>query len=322
MPYVAPVVARAEACAVKLESTYGTDPVPTAASNSVRLARRAWSSITPGYEWPNLRDEVMNNSFIPLVSALPAGLKCRVNLGWELKGLGADYTSSSVFVDADPLFQSCGWSGSYSTSPSHRWTYAPITPATLRPSCSIYVWAGGNQYKVSGCRGNFEVIFRAGQIILVTFMLEGLLTTYPAAAGVPTPTFTGGIPPAAISQVMSIGPWAADYDEVVLRSGNRTQWLYSGNAASGLQSYDFGLMMPEIVVTARSTPQSTYDPILDWGAATTRAFTIAWGATQFNQGTATDPAIFIPSDPGHEVQKDFTGWRAAYRCTAPSLLFN
>jgi hypothetical protein len=326
MAYVAPIVARAEALAAKLETTYATDPVPTAGANAVRLAARAWSSFTVGYEWANLRDDVMNNAYVPLVSASPAGQKVRFNLQWELKGLGSAY-SAGAFVDADPLIQACGWAGTFSSSPSNQWTYAPISPATLRPSCTIYVWSGANQYKVSGCRGNFDAMFRAGQIIRLTFALEGILQATPVAASVPAPTFTAVVPPAAISQVMSIGPWSADYDEVTLRSNNTLAWLYSGNSRyfttdGGLQSYDIGLMRPEIVITARSTPQTTYDPIVDWSTATTRAFAIAWGTTQYNKGTATDAAVFIPSEPAMEVQKDFTGWRATYRCTAPSLLFN
>jgi hypothetical protein len=327
MAYVSPIVARAESVAAKIESVYATDPVPTAALNAVRVSKRAWNSLIADYEWPNLRDDAANNSFIPLASAFPAGLKARLSLQWELKGLGADYTSATVFVDADPLFQACGWAGTWSATPTHQWTYAPIGVSTVRPSCTIYVWSGANQYKISGCRGNFEAVFRAGQIIQVTFTLEGILQTTPLVASVPATTYTGGIPPAAIAQVMSIGPWTADYDEITVRSGNNVQWLYSGNqqffaGAGGLQSYDFGISRPEIVVVGRSTPQSTYDPIVDWSTAAQRAFTMAWGITQFNKGTVTDSGIWIPSAPATENHKEFTGWRASYRCLAPALLFN
>lgn len=322
MAYIAPIVARAEAIAAKIESAYGTDPVPTAALNLVRISKRAWSSLVADYEWPNLRDDVANNSFIPLPSAFPAGLKARLSIQWELKGLGADYTSSAVFVDADPLLQCCGWAGTWSATPTHQWIYAPIGITTPRPSCSIYVWAGGNQYKISGCRGNFEAMFRAGQLIQVTFNLEGVLQATPLAAAVPALTFTGAIPPAAIAQTCTIGPWAPDYDDITLRSGNEVQWLYSGNATSGLQSYDYGRARPEVIVVGRSTAQSTYDPIVDWSTATSRAFTMAWGITQFNRGTVTDSGLWIPAAPATEDQKGFTGWRASYRCTAPQLLLN
>jgi hypothetical protein len=76
------------------------------------------------------------------------------------------------------------------------------------------------------------------------------------------------------------------------------------------------------VVVGRSTPQTTYDPVVDWSTAVTRAFSIAWGTTAFNKGTVTDTGLWIPSAPVTENHKEFTGWRAMYRCLAPSLLFN
>lgn len=323
MAYVAPIVARAEAVAAKIESGYGTDSVPTASANGVRLSRRAWSSLRVGYNWPNLRDETMNQSFIPLPGAIPAGARGQLTLGWELKGLGSAY-SNVAFVDADPLFQACGWAATFSSSPSNQWTYAPIGPTTARPSATVYVWAGANQYKLSGCRGNFEIMFRAGQIIDVTFTLEGLLTANPVAAAMPTETFTGAVPPPAISQSCSLGggTWAPDYDDITFRSGNRMEWLFSGNAASGLQSYDYGLSLPEVQITARSVSQATYDPIVDWTSTTLRSFTVGFGTVQYNKGTLTDAGLYIPSDPTSEIQKGFTGWRLTYRCTSPSLLLN
>jgi hypothetical protein len=325
--YISPIVARAEAVAAKLETTYATDPVPTASANLVRVSKRAWNSLIADYEWPNLRDEVANNSFIPLVSAFPQGLKARISLMWELKGLGSAYTGTA-FVDADPLFQCCGWAGTFSATPTPQWTYAPIGITAARPSCTIYFWTGANLYKVSGCRGNFEAIFPSGRIIQVTFTLEGILQATPVATAVPALTFTGAIPPAAIAQACTVGPWAPDYDDITIRSGNNVQWLYSGNssyfaASGGLQSYDYGIARPEMVIVARSVSQANYDPVVDWSTAAQRAFTMNWGITQFNKGTLTDASgLWVPSAPATENQKEFTGWRSTYRCVAPVLLLN
>src|SRR5207248_8908143 len=134
-------------------------------------SKRAWNSIAPGYEWPNLRDDVANNSFIPIQAAQARGGRARLSLMWELKGLGTTYTTAA-FTDADPLFQACGWAATFSATPTPQWTYAPITSGA-RPSCSVYAWAGGKLHKVTGCRGNFEIAMRAGQIIQVTFTMEG-----------------------------------------------------------------------------------------------------------------------------------------------------
>ncbi len=284
MPYVQPIPIRNDLVAAKIEgASYGTDAVPTAGANAVRISKRAWNSITPGYEWPNLRDDVANNSFVPIQAAQARGQKARLSLMWELKGLGATYTTAA-FTDADPLFQACGWAGVYA---AQTWTYAPITTGA-RPSCTVYVWTGGKQYKVVGCRGNFEAAVQAGRIIQVTFNLEGILSAIETDVAVPAATYNASIPPAAVSQSCTIGPWTPDYDDITIRSGNGVGWLYSGNATDGLQSFDYGIARPEIVVTGRSVPTATYSPMADWQAGTARAFSLAWGTVTYNKATLAE----------------------------------
>src|SRR6266568_4204568 len=108
MAYVQPIAIRGDLVAAKKETTYGTDSTPGATTDAVRISKRAWSSIQPDFEWPNLRDEAANNSFIPIQAAAARGMKARLTLQWELKGLGTTYTSAA-FTDADPLFNACGW---------------------------------------------------------------------------------------------------------------------------------------------------------------------------------------------------------------------
>jgi hypothetical protein len=325
MTYVQPIGIRGDLVACKKETTYGTDITPGPTTDAVRINKRAWNSIAHDFEWANLRDEAANNSFVPIQAAAARGMKARLTLGWELKGLGATYTSSSVYTDADPLFQACGWAGVYS---ANTWTYAPITtPTTLRPSATVYVWTGGKQYKVTGARGNFEAIIRAGQIINVTFTLEGFLAALETDVAVPASTYSVAIPPAAVSQSCSIGGgvWTPDYDEITIRSGNEVGWLYSGNAADGLQSFDYGISRPEIVVKARSVPTATYSPWGDQQAGTARAFTLSWGTVAYNKGVFSDTGIWIPRGGILEPQGPgggFTGWQITYRCLAPQLLLN
>lgn len=314
MAYVAPKPIRLYALAAKIESTYATDPVPTAATNAVRLAKPLWPVIIPTMEWANLRDDAANNSFIPLAAAGAHGQKCRLIIPWELKGVGVAYTGSN-FADADPLIQSCGWASSFATATE---TYAPVTVAA-RPSCTVYGWAGGNVYHISGCRGNFEARILAGRISIITFTMEGILTALPVAAAVPSATYQAVIPPAAVSQSMTIGSWATDYDDIVLRTANDCQWLYSGNATDGLQSYDFGISKPALEITARAVDQGTYEPITDWDTPTSRAFTAQVGTATGNKHILSDSGIWIPEEWQPEDYKNFGAWRARYRCTAPQL---
>src|SRR5260370_8584085 len=100
MPYTAPIAIRNDLVAAKLETTYGTDAVPSPTVNAVRISKRAWSSITPGYEWPILRDDVANQSFIPIQAAAAHGQKAPLSLMWELNALGT--TSTTPALPAPP----------------------------------------------------------------------------------------------------------------------------------------------------------------------------------------------------------------------------
>jgi len=322
MPYVAPIPIRGDLVAAKQETTYATDPVPGATTDAVRIVKRGWNSIQPGFAFPNLRDDAANNSFIPIQAAGARGQKAKLSLEWELKGLGTTYTTSA-FTDAQPLFAACGWAPVFS---ANTWTLTPVLPsAATRPSASVYVWTGGKQYKVTGCRGNFEATIRAGVIARVRFDLEGLLPAIETDVTVPAATYTAAIPPAAVSQACTIGPWTPDYDEIIIRSNNSVGWLNSGNATDGLQSFDFGLSQPEIVVAARSIATATYSPMSDQQAGTARAFTITTGSVQYNRAIFSDSGIWIPEQGILEAQGPnggFTGWRITYRCLAPQLLLN
>jgi len=317
MTYVAPLPIRAQAAAIKNETTYATDAVPTAAANGWRLSRSIWNGIIPTMEWANERRDVVNNAFIPLQAAQAQGQKVKFQLGWEFKGLGSAY--NPAVIDADPAFQMCGWG---LTLGSGTLTYAPITPATGRPSASLYVWAGGNQYKIVGCRSNFEMKILAGRTTEVTFQGEGILSAMPVAAAVPAATYTAVVPPGAVAQACTIGPWTPDYEDITIRSGNALQWLYSGNATFGLQSYDYGLAEPEIEVDGRSVAQGTYEPITDWQQSTAHAFTLTLGSVANNRATLSDSAIWIPQEWRPYADKGMAAWRARYRCTAPQILFN
>jgi hypothetical protein len=319
MAYTAPTPIRFEACAVKDETTYGTDPVPTVAANAIRLSSRVWVGIVPSLHFPNLRDEVMNQGLIPPAAGIATGQKVAVTARFELKGFGSDYTSAAVFADFAPFLNATGWLGVWSAAPD-KWTHTPITSGG-RPSCSMYGWGNGMLYKTSGIRGNITVTIRAGEEIQVNFVGEGLLTAYSAAAA-PSATLTTVTPPVAIAGACTVGAWSPDYDEIVLASGNNCQWLLSGNAAQGLQSYDYGESKPTLTLRGAAVPMGTYDPLGDWIAATARAFSLSFGTVQYNRGTITDTGLWIPREPQPSNRQGFTGWTVQYRCSAPALLLN
>ena len=316
---------RFETCAVALESGgYNVDPVPTVGANAVRTSARLWTGCVPGARWLNKRDDVMNNSLIRLAPATAHGQTAAVQIQLELKGRGSAYTAVTVGADWDPLIQACAWTPAWASSPSDQLTYTPIGNAA-RPSCTVYGWAGGNLYKVTGCRGNWRMLFRPGQRISFTFTLEGFLESLPAQTAVPGGSaWTTVIPPPAVNMSVTLGGWTPQFSELMLESGNTCDWLESGNGTDGLDQYDISMQDPRGTISGRSVSASTFDPFTQLVSSPpgSLAFALSWGSVQYNRGQFSDSATFIAAAPRHVNEKGFTAWTVAFGLVAPAALVN
>src|SRR5437879_3052173 len=128
MPYVAPLITRLDGLLAKDEgSSYGTDAVPVAGTDGLRLSDRLWQRLRTYYLFENLRDDAASGSLIPLPPAAAAGLVAEIDVGWEARGRGSVYSgANTIEAGAHALHGACGWPGTFNAGPV-TWTYAPIT---------------------------------------------------------------------------------------------------------------------------------------------------------------------------------------------------
>lgn len=161
---------------VKAETTYGTDPTPTGASNAVLCSNL---DITP------MESELVNRDLVrPYYGASDqyvAGAYVRVTLDVEMQGSGAAGTAPGF----DALLKACGMSSAVVASTSV--TYSLLS-ATL-PSVTIYYNVSGVLHKVTGARGNLEIVIEATKIPVFRFTFTGLYKA-PVDSAAPTVDYT------------------------------------------------------------------------------------------------------------------------------------
>lgn len=314
-------VLRLDGLLAKLETTYGTDSVPTVGSDAVRVSRRLWSQIQVDYAWENLRSDVASGLIIPVKPALPRGRFVRMDIFWEVKGAGID-----AAPEASPLYQACGWT---ETDGTQLFSYAQASQ--LHKSCSIYAYASGMVFKIVGCRGRWQWPMVVGEIAIHQFTMFGFLSVEPAPIALPGGfTYDTAEPIAGVASSLTIGSWTPDWLSATFDPiGNDVSRLDSGNATDGIREFDYGAVDPSFRMTARMPrdasglwDQATYDPYADLKARTTRALTTTWGTAQFNRVKLISGTNLSLRKVSHADSDAFVNFDLLYFVEAATLQFD
>lgn len=319
MAYVAPLILRLDGLTAKLETTTNTDANPPTTAG-IRVTERVWNSLRAQFAFPNLRDDAANAGLVPLGPAAARGWYADLTIGWEFHGVTGPY-SAGVALEADPLIQACGWIGTFSAAPTPQWTYVPVS-TQARPSCTIYAYAGGQLWKLVGCRGRWRPTFRAGQISVWRFEMRGIISAAPTDAALPAITYTAIVPPPAVGLGITVGSWAVDPQEISIDGGNTVEMITTGNQTDAIQSFDYGLLAPEIRIVGNAVPLATAAPLSDQQAATQRALALTLGSAQYNRVAISDTGLAIIAEQKVPVASRFAGYDLRYRMPNPSVLVN
>ena len=159
----------------KLETTYGTDPTPTGSANAI-LVRNL--SITPLNAENVSRDLV--RPYLGASEQLIASAYVGVEFEVEMAGSGTAGTAPAY----GPLLQACGMT---ETDGASDVTYTPKSASFA--SVTMYYNVDGVLHKVTGARGNVELIINARQIPVFKFTFTGLYNA-PTDASAPSVTYT------------------------------------------------------------------------------------------------------------------------------------
>lgn len=193
-----PLLTRKNLLMAKVETTYGTDASPFAASNSI-LAENL--KVKPIYD---IIDR--GNVALPDLSKIPHLVGRRwAEISFDVELKGSSDADGDVPPDFGCLLRACSMSEAITAGPSGNVTYAPVS--TAQDSVTIYCNLDGILHKFVGCVGSFAMAGEVGQPVKITFNMKGkLLTISDSALG--TPTYINLKPPLVLGATFSYDGWS------------------------------------------------------------------------------------------------------------------
>lgn len=277
-----------EVILAKVESTYNTDPTPTAADDAVLVENPSWSD-----SGLRMVDRPAVTANIDTKQQIYAGSLKQVTFDVELKGAGSAYSASNL-PEIDALMRACGYSSTVDTTPSSETvTYEPVS--TGHESCTIYYYQDGTRHILTGCRGNVSFSLETGNIGRASFTMTGHFSATTDTA-LPSPTYLSTVPPAIIGGAFTIDSYAATIAALSFDMGNTIATPPDFNAADGYS---------EVYITKRDV-NGSFDPEAELVA--TEAFEANFragssmalvtgdiGSTQYNQYHLSMPAVYYRS---------------------------
>jgi len=203
------------AALAKIESSYGTDSVPTAGANAVRLMN---GRITPFEGEVLARDELNLNMGHALMDLV--GRHCVFEFDVELAGSGAAGTAPAF----GPLLRACALAETIVADTSV--AYTPVNSG--HESLSIYWHEGTNKTAFLGARGEVELQFDKMRKARLHFRLLGIFASE-ANAAFPSPTLTAWQRALyftkANTTTFTIDSYAVTANALKLRTGNQVRYL-------------------------------------------------------------------------------------------------
>lgn len=266
----------------KIETAYGTDPVPTAAANAILCSapeievqgkRMERENVKPGYG-ANLGVNV--------------GEGLKISFAVDLRGSGAAGTAPP---DIGPLLRACNFTET--VTPLVKVDYDPNSAADTGESVTIYFYRHSLLHKVSGCRGTFSLELKAGEYGKINFDFTGLYLG-PVDSTIPaSPAFNQTLPPRFLSASFALDSYAAIIESLKLDVGNEIARRPSANASTGILEYFVkgrsvkGECDPEAVTLA------TKDFWTMWSASSRVALTATVGSAAGNKAIITAPKVEV-----------------------------
>jgi hypothetical protein len=222
----------------KIETTYGTDSVPTGAANSM-LVRNL--SVTPIEMVTASRD--LRRAFFGNSEQLPSSVWASVEFEIELAGSGTAGTAPAYA----PLLRACGMTETVAAGTSV--TYAPNSLSSPA-SVTLYTFRDGVRQIIAGARGSVAFSFPNQGIPTARFRFLGRYAapTDTAPTGVTYSAFQRPLPCNAANTAFLLHGFAAitasiDFDvavETVFRDliGGTTETVITGRAPGGSVQYE------------------------------------------------------------------------------------
>lgn len=230
----------------KVESSYGVDPTPTAADNSLEVIDL---SVKPVFE--KIDREIVFSS----LSKKPSlrGIRyVEITFKAELHGSGTPGTAPRIGA----LLQACALAET--TSGGSSVIYTP--KSTNLSSVALYCYKDGLRHIVLGSYGSFKITGFVGKIATCEFKMQGVYASREDSAN-PSPTFDGVIPNPVVSAQFT---WNSIADlvaqEFTLDYQGALSKRVSMNEATGVKGFYLGSRGPVFTID----PEAETVAKVDW----------------------------------------------------------
>jgi len=253
----------------KVESTKGTDAVPTAGANAIRHI-----SASPTKNQDNL-DRVVVKTTMGNLPHLVGKQTMQLEIVAELHGSGVVDTPPEL----SPLLRACGFAETINASTSVE--YDPLTNAI--ESCTIYHYHDGLLWKYIGAVGTFTIDSTINQVVTITFTMQAVYALPVATALPASPSFNATDPIVASSAdtvsdgaSIAVGAFAVD-------AGNEVVDLYRTG------SHDFRIVNRAPTLNFNKNSVSTAAEWAALAAGTNAALSAVYGTAGGNRLTLSAP---------------------------------
>lgn len=274
---------------IKEEGSYGSDSSPAVGTNDIDA-----SNIVRNYNGEKLDRDLQRETLSP-ESPIIGKKSMQISFTCEVKGSGTHGTAPQL----GDLLEACGFSESIGASGgSSSVVYNPAS--TGHKSVTIYLYdvqtEGSGDYrlhKITGARGNCNVIAEAGQIARIEFTFQGLLNDMIDVSDPGDPSYESTNPPIVESASFQINTTSLVAQMINLNMNNNIAERPDMNTAHGIAGFQITGRTPTGEFTPESVLKATYDFITDWKAATSRAIEFTLGDTQGNIVEVSAPALTL-----------------------------
>lgn len=262
----------------KIETTYNTDPTPTAADNAILVENLAWT-----FEGSRRAERNAVKPTMAPLKSLYAGSLIGITFDVEIKGSGAAGTAPEI----GPLIRGCAMDETVVASTSV--TYTPLSDPASHESLTFWIYEDGMRYKITGCRGSFTMSMAVAQKGMISFKFVGHFTG-PADATIVTPTYNSTVPPVVIGAAFAVDSYSAIITKLDIDTGITVATPDNIAATDGYGDIRITGMAPTFTADPEAVLVATYDFVTKWKSSASYAMTTGTiGSTAGNRYAVTAP---------------------------------
>lgn len=275
-----PMIVKKSLLLAKAETTYDTDPTPTAASNALAV-QDAQIKENAGVIERNVQITTLGG-FASILGEQWAEISFKVPV------IGSGTAGTAPRVGA--LLKACGCSETVVSNTSV--TYAPISASI--GSVTLYLYKDGRLHIMTGCRGSVKLVYSAGKELMMEFNFMGRYAA-PTLVALPTPTFESTVtaPPVCKSTTFQYNSKSTlVVGSLELDLGINTVKRTSLNDANAIAGFEITDRKPKVTIDPEATIETSYAFRSD-RLTTTRALSIVATRAAGNIVTLSIPRFNI-----------------------------